>query len=70
MLNYEVFRNHIICIIGSVEPPFHVFFFSIVNEVGTHVFCSIRYCNDEYFLKFHEIDRLILYKYEKYKLIQ
>ena len=39
------------------------FFFSIVNEVGTHVFCSIRYCNDEYFLKFHEIDRLILYKY-------
>ncbi len=69
MLNYEVFRNHIICIIGSVEPPFHVFF-SIVNEVGTHVFCSIGYCNDEYFLKFHEIDRLILYKYEKYKLIQ
>ena len=43
---------------------------TLVNEVGTHVFCSIRYCNDEYFLKFHEIDRLILYKYKKYKLIQ
>lgn len=55
MLNYEVFRNHIICIMGSVEPPFHVFF-SIVNEVGTHVFCSIRYCNDEYFLKIHEVN--------------
>lgn len=53
----------------GVLNSLHVFF-SIVNEVGTHVFCSIRYCNDEYFLKFHEIDRLILYKYEKYKLIQ
>lgn len=54
----------------GVLNSLHVFFFPIVNEVGTHVFCSIRYCNDEYFLKFHEIDRLILYKYEKYKLIQ
>ncbi len=56
-------------LLGVLNLPF-MFFFSIVNEVGTHVFCSIRYCNDEYFLKFHEIDRLILYKYEKYKLIQ
>ena len=55
-------------LLGSVELP--SCFFPIVNEVGTHVFCSIRYCNDEYFLKFHEIDRLILYKYKKYKLIQ
>ena len=53
----------------GVLNSLHVFF-PIVNEVGTHVFCSIRYCNDEYFLKFHEIDRLILYKYKKYKLIQ
>ena len=26
MLNYEVFRNHVICIIGGgVEPPFYAY---------------------------------------------
>ena len=41
MLNYEVFRNHIICIIGSVEPPFHVFFFFFLMRLEITCFVQL-----------------------------